>query len=302
MKFKDYFLKLKEQGKINSEDYTKFLETVPDGEMPDSIFQVLENSFLTPERAITHPDVNKRLRAEFLDPIDNHLKKFVENIDKVDKYAAMDISKITKKIGDKEIPDTYKQMVAIAEKMPSIFEKLKVAPNDEDAKKQLKDKEKIIEELTEKFNQIETSNKNHLKTVEEEAYRKISDYKLTSELEKLANSYNFADAYKDTRPKLTKAILSELRAKNILSYAEKEDGESVITVQHTDPADGILKPKFNGNTAVTIQSLLDDELKPFLKVNGVDSQEGQTHQKFTVDTQTPNTTTRREGARVTAEI
>jgi len=33
MKIKEYFLKLKEQGKIKNEDYDKFVETVPEGEM-----------------------------------------------------------------------------------------------------------------------------------------------------------------------------------------------------------------------------------------------------------------------------
>ena len=59
MKAKDFFNKLKTDGKITDEDFVKFIDTLPDIEIPDTAVTAFERSFLTPERAITHNEVRR---------------------------------------------------------------------------------------------------------------------------------------------------------------------------------------------------------------------------------------------------
>lgn len=269
MKGKDYFAKLKEQGKITKEDYDKFLEGVPEFEVPDSIFQLLENTFITTDRAAAHPDVARRLRADHLDPVNRDLTKILGVLDKHDKYTSSEIAKLIKVVGEgdktREIPDTYKQLEALTNALPKLFDKLKIAPNDEETKKTIADKEKVIQELTEKFTLSEKEKEGRIKQIQDEYTKKYHDDKVQTLLESMVNSYTFADGYTETKPTLTKAMLAELKASNHLALAAKENGETSIEVQELK--DGVLRPKFDGNTPVTINSLLDKTFKPFLKVN-----------------------------------
>jgi hypothetical protein len=292
MKYKDYFLKLKEQGKINNEDYNKFLETVPDGELPDAIFTVLDSTFLTTERALTHKDVAGKLRREIMDPVDTNLKAILKYL------PADDVLQIERE------ESTYKKMHLINEAIPKAIAKASKAPNDEEAKKKIEESQRVIQELTEKFNKLNEATDANNKKLESDYNNKIKSYRLDSELEKLANTYTFADAYTETRSTLTKAMLDDIKAKNRLDLVDN-NGESLIQIQDEHGA-----PLFenNGNTPVTIKSLLDGKLKPFLKVNnagdgkegnGQQAQQHQAKKSFTVQDgqQAP-----RQGASVTVAM
>jgi len=267
MKSKDFFLTLKNQGKITNEELDKFLETVPDFDFPDSAFKSFEEKFMTVERASTHPDVVSKLRMQNLNPIDRDLAKIIEEISKEDKWQAAEIAKIVRQGSDS--PDTYRQIAALTEAIPKMFAKVKVAPNDEEAKKTIADQKRAIEELTGKFTTAESDYHKKYKAAEEGFTNQLHDYKLGARLEKLAGSRTFADAYKDTIPVLTKALLGEIKASNTLKYATKENGEEDVQVM--EMKDGALIPKFNGNTPVTIDMLIEEKFKPFEKQNGVET-------------------------------
>lgn len=288
MKYKDYFSKLMEQGKISNEDYKKFLETVPDAELPDAIFTILDQTFLTPDRAATHQDVHRRLKSEFLDPIDRDLKKMMALLP---AEKVLDIERET---------STYKKFEMVRDAIPAAIEKAKKAPNDEEAKKQLDQAKATIQELTEKFTNLESGHKTELQKIREEAANENKMFRLDSHLEKLANSYTLADAHKETRGILTKALLNEIKSKNKLDLVET-NGEATIQVFGDDG-----KPRFenNGNTPVTIKSLLDSAFKPLLKVSGGDGDEGQQQQRtqqqtFKVDSGKPAP---RQGANVSVQL
>lgn len=289
MKFKDYFLKLKEQGSINNEDYAKFLETVPEGEMPDAIFQVLENTFLTADRAATHQSVHSKLKRDFLDPVDNFINDLVKALPAdvvIDLGPQLD-----------KTEGTYKKLAAIKGAIPSVIQKAssKGVPDESEWKKKITEKEGIIQDLTGKIEKINGEYQSKEKQIANEWEGKFKNYRLDSELEKLANNYTFADAYQATRPTITKAILAELKTKHLFDLAEK-DGQTFIQVMEADETGKPKGPKFNGNSLVTIQSLLDEPLKPFLKQNNQEGGQGRQEQKqFQVDTQQNKP---RTGARV----
>ena len=273
MKLKDIFAKLAENGKITNESYKKFLESVPDLEAPDDVFSSIEEKYMTADRAAAHPEVMAKLRWETLNPINRELEKLLPILEKVDKYTATEISGLVRDNNGTKTPDTYKQLGAIGAALPKLFEKLKVAPNDEDSKKVIEEHKKTIQELTEKFTGVEEETKKRIQAIETAKSKEFNEYKLNKELESMVNSYTFAEGYQETKPALTKAILGELKSKNILALATKDTGEEVIEVHELH--NGTARPKFNGNTPVVIKNLLDEAFTPFLKKSNVDNSDGQ---------------------------
>lgn len=285
MKYKEYFSKLKEQGKIDNAEYAKFLETVPEGELPDDVFKVLEDTFMTAERAITHKDVNTKLRRQILDPVDNDIKNILKHLP---AEVVMDVEREE---------STYKKLAALTNGLPVAFQKLAKAPDDVEAKKKIEEQKQIIQDLTSKFEKANGEFTEREKKIKSEYDGKFKNYQLDTELEKLSNSYTFADAYKDSRPALTKALLSEIKQKNKLDLVEKDGGFSIQVLDETGA------PRFNGNTPVTVQSLLEEPFKPFLKQNNADGKtdgkQAQATQSYKVESQNPAI---RRGATTSVEI
>jgi len=262
MKSKDFFNKLKETGKIDAEDFVKMIDVIPEFEIPDNAFKAFEDKFMTVERASAHPEVTAKLRSQHLMPLDSDIDKIVSFIEKIDKYLGIDISKHTKvtSSGDK-IKDTYKQMAAITDVLPKLFEKAKVPSDDAEMKKQIEEYKKSNHELMEKFKTVDHDWNEKLKLESKGFEEKLSAFKRDTYLEKLSSNYTFADAYEKTRDVLQKSILGDLKAKHNLAYAEN-NGETSIEV--VEVKDGVPRPKFNGNTPVTIQALLDEAYKQTL--------------------------------------
>jgi hypothetical protein len=259
MKFKEVLTKLKTDGKINEAEFDKAIETAPDWEFPDKALQAFETAFLTIDRASTDKSVHSKLKREFLDPFDNDFKKILGVIDGVDKFKASEIDKLN---------STYEKSAAITSFLPDLINKIQTTPaTDEETKKELKKHKETVQELMAK---LETQN-NELSAKEKhwqkESETKINDFKLNMELEKLANSYKFGKAYSDdtVRKDITKVKLDSLRASYPLSLVEK-DGQTTIQVLDKEG-----KPRFkeNSNTAVTINHLLDEAFKPYIKANNV---------------------------------
>ena len=288
MKLKDYFQKLKEQGGIKNEEFDKFLETVPDGEMPDTVFPVLDSTFLTVTRAKSHNDVRGKIMAELLDPIDLDIKQIMKLMP-------------AEKVIDIERQDsTYKKLGIIRDALPDVISKAAKAPNDEEAKKKIQELQEANQGMVKKISEINESHKTELQKFKDEGEKTLKNYRLDSVLESKANSYTFADVFKGARPALTKAALSEIKVKNRLDLIEK-DGELSISVLDEHGA-----PRFEngGNTPVTIDSLLDGAFKDYLKASNAEqqqqSQQQQPPKTFKVDNGGGNVP--RRGANVSVQV
>lgn len=287
MKYKDYFIKLKEQGKIANEAYDKFVDSAPDGEIPDDVFQILDNTFLTVERAQSHKDVVGKIKGETLDPINNDINALFKSL------PAETVLELEKFKGN-----TFKQMAVLREAIPAAIQKAaKSGITDEEVKKKLNDKQAIVDDLMKKLETVNAEKEQVSKTVSSEWEKKLTDYKLSSELEKISQSYTFAEAYEPNRPLLTKALLSELRAQHDLEYGEKEGSP---TIQVMETKEGVRGPKFNGNTPVTIKSILDEVYKPLLKVSNAGEPPRRETQQFRVEDS--RNTASRGGAPVSAQV
>lgn len=257
MKFKDYFTKLKEQGKITNEEFDKFLETVPEGEIPDALYAILQDKFMTVDRAVTHKEVHGRIMRENLDPIDNDLKKMLTFIDGIDKFAASNIDKS---------PSTYSKLAAITETLPKLFEKVKTTPGDnEDAKKQIEESKKVINELTEKIKEINSGYEVEKKKLTEQYENREKSMKIDWALENKTRNYTLAESHEPLRDSITRIILSDLKSENALALGEKP-GEIIVQ----EIVNGAPRPKFNGNDPVTIDSLLEAKFEPYIKKSNAD--------------------------------
>lgn len=254
MKLKDFFTKLKTDGKITQAEFLTAIETLPEFEFPDKAVEAFEASFLTPDRAATDKSVHTKLKREILDPVDAELKPIIAFIDTLDRFQSSEIDKMG---------STYDKIKAIQKAFPSLIEKVKKAPDDEETKKKLKTFEETNQELLQRIEKMNKEYSEKEKFFETEADKKINGFRKRTELEKLANSYKFGKAYEEetARKKITKVTLDDLEVKHNLQFIDK-DGQAIIQVLDKEG-----KPLFNGNSAVTINQLLEEEFKPFIKAN-----------------------------------
>lgn len=295
MKLKDIFAKFKEQGKINDPEYDAVLSSVPDLEFPDKAFKLIEDNFLTRERAVTDPQVSKEIWGKALWPVDKEIENFIGIIEPLDRNLALETKSLTKDLGNgKVVPDTFRQLEKLRTSLPTVLDRIKATPSqDEDSKKKIKQLESTIQEMTDKFTNLEKDHKTNIKTVDEGWEKKFHDYKLDGELDKLGNSFTLAEAYDKNRQAISKVLMTDIKAQHALKLGEK-DGQTVIQV-----LDEKGQPKFNGNTPVTISELLTEKYKPFLKQSNGDGSQSQEQKKSTtVDT---SSKTVRRGARTTVE-
>jgi hypothetical protein len=259
MKLKDFLAKLQADGKITQADFIAAKESAPDWDFPDKAIEAFESTFLTIDRAITDKSVHTRLKREILDPVDVELKPIIAFIDTLDRFKSSEIDKMT---------STYDKIKAIQAAFPALIDKVKKAPEtDEDTKKKLKTFEESNQELLQRIEKMNTDYAEKEKFFQTEADKKINGYRLNQELEKLANSIKFGKAYSDEtiRKDITKAKLDSLRAR-YQNQMQLVDNNGQPAIQMVDKEG---KPLFkdNSNTAVTINQLLEEEFKVYIKAN-----------------------------------
>jgi hypothetical protein len=270
-KIKEFFSLLKEQGRINNPKFDELIEKLPDFEISTEAHKAFEDSFMTVDRAASHPLVTSQVRALAFKPLNRDFEKVISILGNVDKAAADKLEALTRDPGRPESgPDTYKRMELLSSSLEELFNKVKTTPGgDEELKKELKKAKDTIHDLTEKFSTAEKDYGSKYKTLETDFNQKIDQYKLDSELEKLAGKFTLAEAFEKNRTEVNKIILSKLKGANTLKVGSK-DGQSLIEV--FDDKGG---PRFNGNSPVTINQLLEEEYKPFLKQSNGDSNSSQ---------------------------
>ncbi len=250
MKLKDFLTKMKTDGKITLPEFDEYLKTAPDAEIPDSVTKAIEENFMTLERAAVNHNIHSKIKREVLDPVDNEMNDLFDQFKEYFEGAET----------FKTDPNTYNKIKNLKKSLPDVIKKLKGAPTtDEETKKKLIDYEKTIQEFGDKFTNAEKEYKNKLKETDSGWETKFHDFRLHSELEKLSNKYTLAEAFEETRPAITEVNLTKIKQSNRLKLGEK-DGRPVIFVNDEND-----KPKYNGNTPVTVESLLDEAYKPFLK-------------------------------------
>ena len=281
-KSKEFFSLLKEQGRINNPKFDELIEKLPEFEIAPEAQKAFEDSFMTVDRAASHPLVTSQVRAMAFKPLNRDLEKIISVLGNIDKSAADKLEALTRDPGRPESgPDTYKRMELLSSSLEEMFNKVKASPNgDEELKKELKKYKDTVHDLTEKFSNAEKEYGTKYKTLETDFSQKLEQYKLDAELEKLAGKFTLAEAYEKNRQETNDIILTGIKKSNVLKLGSK-DGQPLIEVY--DDKGG---PRFNGNSPVTISQLLEEKFKPFLKQSNAENgrQSSQSNpQQFTVN-------------------
>lgn len=282
MKAKDYFNRLKTQGKITAEDFDKFVDTVPDFELPDAIVSTIEEKFLTRDRASTDKEVYRKVYAEALNGVDATIKSFYPALTDKDRAAI-----------DGEV-NTYEKLKLLDAAWKKQYETLKTTVPD--AAKLNAEYQKNIQELSEKLETVQkekdkaiSETEKRIKDVEAQKEKELKTFKIKTDLTGRLAQLEFAKEFTE-HPKVKtntfNTILSEI-LKNELDY----DQQGQIVVQEI--SNGVAKPKFfpGTNDQVTIDKLLEAETTPYLKRNNseADSAGNQNTPVTKVHSETPKT-------------
>lgn len=248
MKAKDFLLKLTRQGKINNEDFNKVIETFPDIELPDVWANMVDESFLTRERALADTKVYDTIRGEVLDGVKLNIKEYLPFLAPEDQET----------IGKE--PKAFNQLKMLKDAFGRSIEKIKTEnpSNDEKVKELTKINQDYVKQITTQKTEFENIQKEQLKKFEAEKIGMKTDWTLDKKL----GEYTFADEYKEVKPHLTKGIIDKIKSENVLML----DDSGQIQI-HEKTESGATKQKFNGNEPVTLDKLLEEPLKPFLKKN-----------------------------------
>ncbi len=257
MKLKDFLEKKNAQGKINNEDFNKALATIPDVELPDLWVNLFDENFLTRDRAESDFKITQKIKAETLNAVDANLKKVLPLLDAKDQE---DI--------DKDL-STYKKIELFGSAIPKLLDKVKGEnPSDNEKVKQL---EKNVKEFADKVAVVTREKEDALKEQQRQFEDERSSLRLDWTLDKKLSEYILADEFIPLREAIITNVKTDIRTKNSLQL----DDKGQIVVVEIDPATRVAKPKFNGNDPVTIDSLLSDPLKNFLKKNNAGGGNGE---------------------------
>lgn len=256
MKAKEYFLKLKSQGKITLEDFDKFVESLPDFEVPEVVVSSLEENFLTRDRAAADKAINAKIVKEVLGNIDASIHAVLPELP-LFNAADIEAEKDThKKL--KLLKAGFKNAVAEAKKTngEAASEELQKTIKDLTQRLELEknEKEKVISEQDSKIKEVTELSKKELK-----------NYRLKNDIMGKLAQIEFAKEFSQD-PVRKEAALSFV-LNNLLKNDMDYDEQGHIVIQEMN--NGVPKPKFfpNSNDQVTLDKLLEAETKPFIKLN-----------------------------------
>lgn len=249
MKLKQHFTTLKSQAKLENEDFNKFIEALPeDMEIPDIAVNLLAENFLTRQRAVSDKQVYDKIRSEALNGVDDQIKSILPLLSSTDRETI-----------DKE-KNSYEKLRLLT---TAIDNAVKAVKNDNpDAGEQVKELKKTQSELTEKIKSINLERETEVKTLKETFERDKKGMKLDWTLDKRLSEFEFGDEYKSVRSTLTDSIIGKIKSEHVLELDDKGN------IQVLDKESR--KPLFEGNNPVTLEHLLVEPLKPFIKKNNKD--------------------------------
>lgn len=250
MKVKEFFQKRATQAKLSDEAFTKFMESVPDFEIPDEIDAILETSFMTLDRALSDKTIMAKARHEVYHAVDERLRPIISEVAKIDPSAGPE--------ADAE-KDTLKRITNLAALISKGYDKAKSVNLQESEK--IKEYEKQKTELLAKITSINEEHEKEKTSMSAKFESDKNSILLEHAIRGKINAIELADEHKPLRDAIGKVILTDIMGSNHLSL--NESGDILVSTLEN----GVPKPKFNGNTQVTFDSVLEEKAKPYIKRN-----------------------------------
>ncbi|HZI26331.1 MAG TPA: hypothetical protein VFD46_14700 [Chryseolinea sp.] len=263
MKSKEYFSKLKSQGKISLEDYDKFVESIPEFEVPDAVVATLEENFLTRDRAAADKAINAKIVKEVLGNIDASIHAVLPEMP---LFNAADIE------AEK---DTHKKLKLLKTGLKNAIADAKKTNGEgvsEELQKTIKDLTQRLEAEKKEKETVVSERENAIKEVMENSKKELKSYRLKNDIMGRLAKIEFAKEFSED-PVRKDAIMSYILT-NLLKNDMDYDEQGQIVVQEIN--NGVAKPKFfpNSNDQITVDKLLETETKSFIKLNN-----GEGHQQ-----------------------
>jgi hypothetical protein len=259
MKAKDYFSALKTQGKINNDDFDKFIEDLKDEfEVPDGVKAVIDANFMTKERASTDKDIMRTARAEVLNGVDAHITELIKGFSTADQ---MSIS--TEK-------DTNKKIKMLHAVLSKKYEDLKTGMTD--SEKSTEESKIAIRDLTARVEASERSkldliekHERELTETKEAVVKEEKRLRIKADLRAKLNEVEYAKEY--VEDPIRKQDMFDSMMNRILKHDLDYDDTGNMVVQEI--VNGVAKPKFisGTNELYTVGKLLETETSRYIKKN-----------------------------------
>lgn len=259
MKLKDHYQKLKTQAKIDkNEDLDKFIENAPDVDIPDPVIAVIEENFLTRERAKTDKEIHSKIKSEVYDAVDATISSM---------YTLIPVED-AQKIGAET--NTHNKIAMLKKSFEGSIEKAKAA--NPDSNKKVEELEKSLRTLAESKTASEAESAKKIKEINDahasEIKKKEIDYVLMGKIGQLELAKEFSE-----NPMVKKGVINTILgeiSKETLNFDEKGQ----LIVQEIE--NGVAKPKFfqGTNDMVTVDKLLETASAAYIKRNNGKGDDG----------------------------
>ena len=259
MKLKDHYQKLKTQAKIDkNEDLDKFIENAPDIDIPDPVIAVIEENFLTRERAKTDKEIHSKIKSEVYDAVDATISSM---------YTLIPVED-AQKIGAET--NTHNKIAMLKKSFEGSIEKAKAANPDRD--KKLEEAEKQIRLDAERVQALQAEHEKKIKEATDNHAAELKKIKIESIVTAKIGQLELAKEFSED-PEVKQDTISNIRSKILKENIEfDENGQPQVRVIEN----GVAKPKFveGTNTIVTFDHLLETASAKYIKRNNGKGDEG----------------------------
>jgi hypothetical protein len=259
VKLNSFLRKIAETGGIRDNDFEAALgaSALAEVEIPDTIDEKFNQSFLTRERAKSDPEIVKfhqnDIRKAIFDNVDKHVEYLLPFADDETKEKV------------KGTFETYKKLELLKEGIERNIKNQKGKAASEDVRK-------IEQEWADK---IKIQKESHDKELND-MRASFKEEKLVFALKQKINKFQFGEAFKDLKDTLSNSIIDKVRSQsfndNRVLLELAEDGVNVHVRQNVD---GSLRDVFDKENKVTIDSLIQKEVEPFVVKSGGSGGNGQ---------------------------
>lgn len=259
MKIKDFLKQVATQGQITDQDLEAVLaaSALNEIELPETFVSSFNGTFLTKDRAKNDPaivsEIIKNTNKTAFNTFDEKANGFVSMLDPDDQEKV------------KNTKETYEKYDIIKAGLKKVLA-TKGKGGEADVRK-------VEEEWSQKLQTAEQKYKSDLDNFKKEYDNVVVNSFVKSKI----LAANFAEPFKTLKDSIADLTVNKIRA----AYKLQLEKGSVAVMQDVD---GMLREVYDGNQKVTLDSLLEKELKPFIAVSNGKGANDKKEEKAPVNT------------------
>lgn len=251
MKVNEFLRKTFEATGINDNDLEAALQAsgLKEVEIPDAVTKRFDEFYMTPERAMSDPEINKKLKTKhwgyFADTVEKEFKQIVN-------FLPEDIKTKYYAIPQDQVNGIYDRLKVLQEGVSH----LNTNGSTDEVKKVKENHRKEVEELNAA-----------IKKEKEERERQIQEFERTKKdialdwaLKDKAKSFKLAPEF--DKPRIKDVIINSTIESLKNGYKLDLDKDNTILFRNKEDGD-----VYEGNVKVTLEKYLEKELEPYIVKN-----------------------------------